>query len=288
MRLVGFSLTVVAISIILIFVLAVFSFKHDSITFVSKKYINTFIHDKCHLFFDSMNETDLKVRKLQAKEIYPAIYLQNIIEFSKEEKNILETAVDNIDIHLKPFKNINSISWKITKVNTNIEMGMPHTLHDVIFLSDRFFTNNNFENQMLILLHEKIHVYQRFFPSEAHELIMNVMGFEIKNRSEYWNERIRNNPDLNNLTYGKEDYYTLQVYNTDAQTLLDSTPLKINDHDNSSTARLKTSDFALPDFILQLEHPFEIMASYLPYIILHRISLKNIHAPIIQWIKTNL
>ena len=40
---------------------------------------------------------------------------------------------------------------------------------------------------------------------------MNILGFQIKNRNKNFNMMVRNNPDLNDLTYGKDNYYILQI-----------------------------------------------------------------------------
>jgi hypothetical protein len=221
-------------------------------------------------FFNKMTPTDLIARSVDSKENYRKIYINSLLSFNNNEKNNIDSLIKLIDPILIKYKNISSIPWKITKVDVNIESGYPHTLEDVIIINNNFFTLNQ-EQQKILLLHEKLHIYQRKFPIETEEFVMNTLEFKIKNRNKDLNIMVRNNPDLNDLTYGKDDYYTLQVYNSfNPKSLADSKVIKVNEK-NNEISDLTQNDLKLDiNDKTQIEHPYEIMASYLPYVILQK------------------
>ena len=256
----------------------------SNVEFVSLKYFERNIKDQTP-YFSRMNSLDLIARSSKTQEEYKQKYAESIIPFHDTEKQMLIDASSNIDIHLEPFDKLFFIPWKYLKVKTDIEMGFPHTLEDTIVLTEPFF-NLNYEQRIITLLHEKLHVFQRKFPTETNEFVLNVMGFQIKKKSEKFNNKTRNNPDINNITYGKHDFYTLQVYNSgNPIRLSNSRPVKVN-QESLEVSNVTPGDLELPEFITQLEHPFEIMASYLPLILLQRITLKSVPKSIFQWLQT--
>lgn len=256
----------------------------SNVEFVSIKYFDRSIKGKT-TYFSRMSNLDLVARSSRTQEEYTIKYKESILEFNDKEKEVLKSLAANIDIHLEPFEKLYYIPWKFLKIKSNIELGFPHTLEDTIILSEPFF-RLGYEQQIITLLHEKIHVFQRQFPTETNEFIMNVMGFQIKKRHESFNTKMRNNPDLNSITYGKHDFYTLQLYNTeDPKNISNSHPVKVHE-ETLKVSNITASDLDLPEFITQLEHPFEIMASYLPLILLHRITMKSVPRSIFTWLQT--
>lgn len=250
--------------------------RNDSVTFVSKKYMDYVVQNSP--YFKRMSREDLQVRQANNEQEYISMYISGVKEFTEKEKDMIRTLITNVEIFLERYKNINSISWKICKMSKDIERGFPHTLEDVIVLSDNFF-DLSYEQQMLILVHEKIHIFQRLFPAETNDLVMNIWKFEIKKTNPA--VKVRNNPDLNDISYGKGNFYTCQMYrHGNIDSITDSDPVKIienNENRENMSYRaylLRREDLGLdlPSYISQIEHPFEIMGSYLPYIILQRLS----------------
>jgi len=258
--------------------------KHTSnvIEFVSKSYFIRNVIKKSN-YFDKFNNLDLIARHTSSIEDYKALLKDSLVEFTHDDKNHLKELVENINIHLAQFSKIESIPWKIIKVKKNIENGYPHTLEDVIILSELFFTYS-YEKQMLTLLHEKIHIFQRIYPIETQEFVMNVIKFQIKKKDVKFNDLIRHNPDIIDITYGMENFYILQLYNNDNPSDIgDSKAFKINE-ETLEVLSIVTSDLHLPNDITQLEHPYEIMASYLPFVILHRMPNSLMSKEVISWL----
>ena len=273
-----------------IFILLVISIllntRNEDAEFVSRVYMNRCVNES--EYFKIMNNLDLKVRHASSKNDYKTIYVDNLQDFTRDEKYILVTLIKNININLDQFNKIFSIPWKLTKTSTVIEMGFPHTIADVIVLSDTFFKLPS-QQQLITLLHEKIHIFQRLYPLETHELITNIWKFEIKQKASKFDEIQRNNPDNNSLTYGMKDFYILQVYHDDNVTnIAQSRPVKVNQN-TLETSPLDERDLELMFHIdiKQLEHPYEIMASYLPYILLHQMPYELIPWNILGWLNEN-
>jgi hypothetical protein len=125
-------------------------------------------------YFESLNECELKIRKIPQTSTNAAIYKQNFQNFNIIEKKILNNTILNI-IRFLP-NNINRIlktgEWKFIKTNNHVEGGMPFTLGDIIFIPQGLLTkmllyykSNNIEGLkkdiISTLIHEKIHVAQR-------------------------------------------------------------------------------------------------------------------------------
>jgi hypothetical protein len=238
-------------------------------------------------YFENMTKLDLIARNIQTKDLYKKIYLDSIIPFSNNQKKELEYLIDDINNILKNYKNISLIPWKIIKILPEIELGFPHTLGDIIILSDKFFSIP-YERQKKILIHEKIHIYQRIYPIETNELILNIMNFEIKKQSSFVKKR--SNPDINNISYGKKNYYIAQIYNSfNPKSIVDSKAMQVNEKTNEIIREanlldeMNEKESNMPNDI-QLEHPYEIMASFLPYIILQQ----KINIKISKWMNKYL
>jgi hypothetical protein len=210
-------------------------------------------------YFQNMTPADLVARDTMSIANYIDKYKKSLLKFTNHEKTKLNNLISGIDNVIIKYKNISNIPWKIAKISNDIELSFPHTLEDVIIISAKFF-EMPIERQKITLLHEKIHIYQRLFPLETEELIINVLKYEIKKENSDYRLLRRNNPDLNNLVYGKDNYYTVQLYNSfHPDSIADSRVFKIIGN-KKELIEESNSD-------IQIEHPYEIMASYLPKVI---------------------
>jgi len=267
-------LVILLILFIIFIILAIYLFKYlysnssSSIQYVSNRYMKNIVNKS--IYFDKMSRLDLIARKSGSSEDYKRKYYNSLIAFNNADKSKLEKCIKNIDLKIKKYKNLYAIDWKFAKVSDDIELGYPHTLEDTIVLSPKFLETP--EDQMMItLLHEKIHIYQRRYPLETEELILNILNYKIKSVNSDILELARNNPDINNLNYGKDDYVILQIYNNfSPKNISDSRLVKvINKEIQDYTHDASMHDASMHDASMhvQYEHPYEIMACYLPHII---------------------
>ncbi len=257
--------------------------KKPFIEFVSREYFNNIVDNA--QYFNRMNQIDLNVRDSININSYKKLYKDGYKEFTDIEKNILKSVTNRLNELLKDdYKNIYSIPWKFAKLDYNLENGYPHTHGDIIVVSMKFFDLD--KNIMAgTLLHEKIHVYQRQFPLYTERLI-SLWNFKLIDRLENYNEA-RNNPDINNFVYAYKDKPFLQIYNSANSTnisdsavyfyTLGSKNVKENSTNNANTNKDNTKekesivtpkDLDIPLIITQYEHPYEIMASFLPRLII--------------------
>lgn len=205
-------------------------------------------------YFERMNILDLKARNADSKQDYIEKYKSAIVAFSNEEKQKLRNLTNEADKVLEDFRVIYSIPWVFVKLNGSVENGYPHTLGDIIFLSDI--------PSVEVLIHEKIHVYQRMYPIETSKLIHDVWGFDIKDKQERLNNN-RNNPDINSFIYGKSDYSIVQLYDTnDPTNISESSTYKMPEH-----IKINATDIEMPSCIKQVEHPYEMMATLIAQIL---------------------
>lgn len=224
--------------------------------YIDHKYINNIINNS--IFFDRMTENDLYARKFNNKEKYKKHYYDNIIEFDYNNVIELEKYIKDIDNDNIIIENINlsDIKWKFIKVNSDIEEGFPHTLGDVIILSDSFF-NYNDELKKEVLIHEKIHVFQRLYPIETYNFIKTKLKVNAVQTIKNF-KLARNNPDIDGFVYTYDNKHIfIQLYNNDKPYgLRDSDTYILSLKDNKVIAKIDKH-------IGQYEHPFEIMASEL-------------------------
>jgi len=236
---------------------------------VSKSYVNIIVQTSP--FFDRMSTYDLYARKATSKEEYKNMYVESVRAFSKNEIHEINTLLEKVDCFTIYCYKLHAIPWKLAKIDTSIEQGFPHTLGDVIFLSDEFFHLNK-NNKISILIHEKIHIFQRLYPNNTERLIIDYWNFrKIKfMQDEYL---ARNNPDINEYIYGKDGWYIVQVYSSHTpSSILHSTPVVIRD---DTMYDLHNIDIGITDDVSQAEHPYEVMGSYLPKILMNEVSDKT-------------
>lgn len=209
--------------------------------FIDKSYMETVVSDSS--YFQRMSKADLLARSISSQQGYIKLYTDSLQSFSAAEKQTLRDLIRQASEAIAPYKNLSSLDWKLIKIDSNIEMGWPHTLGDVIILSNKFFQLPP-EKQLTTIIHEQIHVYQRRFPIETNHLIES-WKFKILNRMENI-PLARNNPDLNSFVYGKGTTEYVQLYNS-------ATPKDLSDSSPASQ---------------EGEHPHEMMAALLPTLIL--------------------
>lgn len=229
---------------------------------VSKTYFESVVNASS--YFDEMNQQDLLARKAATPQEYKFTYMQSFTNFTKDENTLLKTLTYKADKILKQgFKRLYDIPWKFAKVADNIEEGFPHTLGDIIILSNRFFKKPSMNFMLTTLIHEKVHVLQRSNPEWA-TTVIKQWGF--KEYHQVPNLKKRNNPDISNTFYGFDEGAIVQLYTTDHPTSLSqSAPsiIKGNIH-----IRITQSEIGLPSYINQIEHPYEIMACMVPELLI--------------------
>lgn len=250
-------------------VVLIVNLKNNNI-FVDKNYVKLVVNQST--YFDSLTQLDLQARRVNSRDVYKKRYLNGITRFSNAHKNTLNKLVRQADTYIagSGCQKLRNIRWKFAYLNdSDVENGFPHTLGDIVVLTSSFFKSQP-NKQLETIIHEKIHVYQRMYPLETNEYIINVLNFEIKNIAGAVRDKIRSNPDLNNITYGRGNYAFAQVFKDSPMSLYDSYPAKID----IKTLQIEevTGTDVLPEniqtHVSQIEHPYEIMACYLAHVLL--------------------
>ena len=160
------------------------------------------------------------------------------------------------------FKRLYSLSWNIIFVSHELENGFPHTHYDTIFMPlKRFFSLSRHE-RIKLLIHEKIHIYQRFYPIEFNKMLFNEFDLKVETLiSEHEDyEKVRLNPDLNNLIYSDHGEYYLQHFLENAYSLGDSSKKVYNE----TTKNTKYKHLPVN------EHPHETFAYYFADLIVNK------------------
>lgn len=222
-------------------------------------------------FFHRMNNADLKARGFSSSEEYKKFYKKSISHFSNKEAKKLDLLIKKASYVLNNYENISRIPWKIVK-SSKIEEGMPHTIGDIIVLSEMFFEKNE-SKQLETIIHEKIHVYQRTHPIETSKLLVSI-GFK------HWKQGrsvplLRNNPDNDSSVYSLGGIAQAQVYSSE-------NPGSITDSDIKTLEGNGTWDFP----VQQKEHPYEIMACWVSSELLSAHETEHAHKKKIRsWMK---
>lgn len=257
------AICAISLFMMILLILTLQSIGGHKITFVSESYIQEVV--KSSTYFNNMNTADLKARCVPSKTAYKDKYITSFTKFSLKEKYHLWHLVSQADILIKHrFPSLYNIPWKFAKLNDSLEAGFPHTLGDIIILSDRFFATPFQTFQINTIIHEKVHVLQRLKPQWATKVI-HEWGFVEYNIHEDVPPR-RNNPDLPQSVFGLEDGPIMQLYNSDEpKSLSDSSPAVIK---KDEIVTVNAMDLQLPLYVNQVEHPYEIMACMVPELIL--------------------
>lgn len=256
--------------LILFLIMIILIIKFNSIYFINKNELKTIINKS--EFFNNMNKKDLKIRNVKNKEDYKKLYYESFKNFNFMEKINLWFIILKINILTFNYKNYRNIKWKFVKIDKNIENGFPHTLEDVIVLS-------NIPNNIDTLIHEKFHIYQRKYHKNI-IILFNKLGFIEYNKTNipiFILENKRNNPDIEKHYLKDDRFLYIQLYNENPKNLTDSKPYKYdiknkkiyyNDDNNTN----------------QKENPNEITAELLSKLIRKKTENKIIE----EWIKIYL
>jgi hypothetical protein len=204
-----------------------------------------------------MNTYDLQVRKCNNKSEYLKTYQLGYRTFTMGQKIILLNIVSIIENKINKYTNFKNIKWTFVKIDTNLESSFPHTIDNVIILSNDFF-NRSFNSQINTIIHEKVHIYQRIYPEYINILYTN-WGFK---KTDVTLNNNRNNPDIK-YNYSYNNNLLIQLYNNNPHELYDSNTYLINLQNNDKILINNNiiKQYDLPDIsISKLEHPNEIMA----------------------------
>jgi hypothetical protein len=178
-------------------------------------------------FFSRMTSYDFIARNTQSQEHYKRHYINSIISFTENEKNVIKDLTQKANLFTKRYSLLHNIQWNFVKLSKGIENDYPHTLLYYIMLPYNFITkytnptHENIKSLIKTLIHEKIHIFQRAHPEETRILIEDMWGFLPYKSNE--DPLRRTNPDTNDLLYKRESTTCLQKYNnTQPHTLSDS------------------------------------------------------------------
>jgi hypothetical protein len=208
-------------------------------------------------YFNNMNIYDLQVRKSKNKDEYFKKYQSGYQTFTIEQKNILLNIVNIIEKKINKYNNFKNINWIFVKIATNLENSFPHTIGNIIVLSNSFFYTPT-SNQINTIIHEKIHIYQRMYPKYIDILYKN-WGFDKVDVAVDYN---RNNPDIK-YYYSYNNNLLIQLYTNNPRELHDSNTYLIDLKNNNKIIINDNiiKQYNLPDISINtLEHPSEIMA----------------------------
>ncbi len=179
------------------------------IHFMTKLETRNFIKHDRDKFITGLDEVNLKARGVKFPETYLKITSKSATNFSEEEKSKLTKAIniacEKLDNTSAKELKRNGIdkrkmwemlqTWTLAKTKDRVlEMGMPHTREDVVFLSEYYLAVNmdNINKLVRTMIHEFIHIYQRKY-SDEYNAFLKDHEWEIHPYNE--NDK-RINPDL--------------------------------------------------------------------------------------------
>jgi len=232
-------------------------------------------------FFLRMSKPDLHARGLRDMHFtsdYKDFYFSNISEPTPEQVSILRILCSQADGLIRDigFTALLDIPWNFKMIPDDLENGYPHTLGNTIYIPKRLLDSINTEKSEEVvqtLIHERIHLFQRSRPNET-EILVGLWGFV---GSTYVDGLQRNNPDLNGINYIYQGSVILQKYNSPRpSSLMDSIVVAINKDVDFETPIKNATVLGFPYTVRQFEHPYEIMADLLAYIIVHQEALDDV------------
>lgn len=280
-KLMLFAVIIITIIVILLIVICKLKKMSYICKFVNKAYMASIID--VSPFFTRMNKYDLIVRRVQSEDEYKVKYLNSIRNFTCKQKKKLCELVYDANVVLERYKNINTIEWKFAKLANGIENNWPHTLGDTIMLHDVFFEDTR-DNMIRTLIHEKLHLYQRVFTNYTNILVSLYLGYKYHGDMTVI-DNIMNNPDLDGKLYtvkgqllyrGYDRPYPSSLHNTKLYEVTQSKSANMIEYSEISPKSLQ-----YPDFITQVDHPYEIMAQ----LVSHQLTGNNMSFPNInKWI----
>jgi hypothetical protein len=230
------------------------------ITFYTKEDTQEFIEDDKDGFMKDLDQPNLLARKVSSVKEYQTIARKAAVDFTEKEKKRLTDAILSA---VKVFQGIphriykkyglekNRLetvikTWNLAKTKDSVvEMGMPHTRQNVIFLSTLYLAKTDSDQKKLTqtMIHEIYHIYQRTYAKEYQEFLKK-QGWEVV---PYNKTDKRINPDLDNLVWKKgEKIYIARFAKTKPTDLKDITTIEAKDeHPNEYYAYLLVEDLNL-------------------------------------------
>jgi hypothetical protein len=184
-----------------------------TIQFYTKDETKNFILNDRDKFMVKLDKVNYIARGVNSADEYITITSKAATNFSDDEKYKLVKAIDyacdkldNLDKRsLKKYgivkKNLWDLikNWKLSKTNDKVlEMGMPHTRENIIFISGYYLANNNDIKKIAkTMIHEMLHIYQRTYRSEYIQFLKDHQ-WEIH---PYNGNDKRINPDLDDIVW---------------------------------------------------------------------------------------
>lgn len=226
-------------------------------------------------FFASLSQEDLKARSkedgsnpLQAGEHYKNEYIQSYEDLTEADKTQLQQIIESANKLIAKYPNLQQLEWRIAKISSTIEYGLPHTVGNMIVINKD--TLSRPEQELIkTMIHEKIHIFQRM-NTAATSKWTEATGFtalrpnDLTSISKDLLLLRRSNPDLDKNIYlhNKSNLVMRQLYNSKEPTsITDSKALGLPKNGQYSPVSLTNDLVGLPkNFYCQLEHPYEIMA----------------------------
>lgn len=158
------------------------------IHFMTKGETKSFLKNDRDKFITGLDELNLTARGVKIPETYIKITSKSATNFTEGEKLELTKAVNIAchkldDVGAKQLKRYGIDkkkmwemlqNWTLAKTKDKVlEMGMPHTREDIIFLSEYYMAKNShsIDNLVRTLTHEFIHIYQRKYSSDYHAFL---------------------------------------------------------------------------------------------------------------------
>ena len=239
-------------------------------TFVSPDYMISVVYKQSGAFFDNMNPSDLYARKVQSIKDYKRIYSTSFRPFTANERAMIAGYVETCDKRVAQTHRLKAIPWKFAKLDKNIEHGWPHTLGDVIILPSDFLERGQSTNAIIdTLIHEKVHVYQRVYEDLTLQLLRG-WGFTRTQTPSYLKPYMRSNPDLVGF-FQYQGKAPVQLYNKIQPASIADSRVEVVDISAKELTIVPNGLESLPfplDVVRQTEHPFEVMATLIPIILL--------------------
>jgi hypothetical protein len=184
------------------------------IIFLTKNETKEFIQNDKDKFIKNLDEVNKKARKVSTSDEYIHIVSKAATDFTSDEKDKLTKAIqiacDRLDDlnkrTLKKYGLVKEDLWKILEnwtlaktKDTVLEMGMPHTRENIIFLSGFYLAKNDDDMKKLVktMIHEVIHIYQRNHNDQYTEFLKDH-EWEIH---PYNGNDKRMNPDLDEVVW---------------------------------------------------------------------------------------
>lgn len=221
-------------------------------------------------YFVHLTRADLVARSHKTTASYKNAYINAYTPFSPSDRAKLQRLVltANAILDKAGYSSFRAMAWNFVKVKPHIENGFPHTLGNVIVISDALLHQQPDEQIIETLLHEKVHVFQRLNPLAISQLIrqlgMRHLTSEEMQGLVQVRALMRSNPDLNNYIYMHEpsSLVMAQVYNSSTpKSISDSRAIMFRVSAASKASNASNALIGLPNTIsCQLEHPYEITA----------------------------